>query len=75
MGKLTIIISDEVEERLRVYIAKQYPTEIYGKLSEVVELALKEFLEKEKQVDNVLKPGQSTSKFERHGQLPGDRLQ
>jgi hypothetical protein len=47
MGKLTVVINDEVERKLRIYIAKKYPTEIYGKLSEVIELALREFLRKE----------------------------
>lgn len=47
MGKMTIILSDEVEEQLRKYIAKKYPTETYGKISKIIEDALKQFLKED----------------------------
>jgi hypothetical protein len=46
MGKLVIIINDELEERLRRYIARKYPTETYGKIKQVIEEALTEYLQK-----------------------------
>lgn len=47
MGKMTILLSDKVEEQLRIYIAKKYPTETYGKISQIIEDALKLFLKGE----------------------------
>ncbi len=47
MGKITILLSDEVEEQLRRYIAKKYPTETYGKISEIIEVSIKHFLKEE----------------------------
>lgn len=47
MGKITITISDEVERRLRTYVTSKYPEKPYGKLSEIVEESLVEFLKKE----------------------------
>jgi predicted transcriptional regulator len=47
LGKITVIISDELEQKLRKHIAKKYPTEPYGKQKEVVEQALAEYLKKE----------------------------
>jgi hypothetical protein len=43
---MTIMLSKEVEEDLRKYVARKYPTEIYGKISFVIEQALKEYLAK-----------------------------
>lgn len=45
MGKLTIMLTPETETELRNHIARKYPTEIYGKISEVIETALKEYLQ------------------------------
>ncbi len=45
MGKLTIMLSKETEENLRKYVAQKYPTETYGKMSFVIEQALKKYLE------------------------------
>ena len=44
MPKLTILISEETNNNLRDYVAKKYPREPYGKLSEITEEAIKEFL-------------------------------
>jgi len=47
LGKLTVSISDELEKRLRSYITRKFADgKLYGKLSEVVEQALKEWLER-----------------------------
>lgn len=46
MGKITIIIDDELEQRLRKYIFKRYEAKWYGKLSEVIEEAVKEHLDR-----------------------------
>ena len=46
MGKLVVIIDDKLEERLRRYIARKYPTETYGKIKLVIEQALNEYLQK-----------------------------
>lgn len=40
MGKITVMIPDELEKNLREYIAKEFPQETYGKLSELVTKAL-----------------------------------
>jgi hypothetical protein len=37
-------INDALERRLRLYISKQYPERPYGKVTEVLESALKEYL-------------------------------
>lgn len=46
MGKLTVIISDEVENMLRDYIRSKYRRP-YGKLSEVVEESIRRYLEEQ----------------------------
>ncbi len=46
MGKLSVEISDEVEQKLRMFIAKNYPLKPFGKLSQIVEEALREWLKK-----------------------------
>jgi hypothetical protein len=47
MPKLTVIISQEAENQLREYVTKKYPRSPFGKLSKVVDLAIKEYLQKE----------------------------
>jgi len=44
MGKITITIHDEIEKKLRQFVTTNYPEKPYGKLSQVVEEALKEWL-------------------------------
>lgn len=46
MAKITITLSDETEKKLRSYVTSKYPEKPFGKLSEVVEEALIEYLEK-----------------------------
>jgi len=48
MGKLTVIIDDSLERELRNYIAHKYPERPYGKLTQVIEEALRDFLKKSK---------------------------
>jgi hypothetical protein len=45
MGKLTLNLSDKLEETLRTYISKKYPQQTFGKISEITEKALAEYLE------------------------------
>lgn len=44
MGKMTFTIDEQVEEDLRNYVAKNYPQVSYGKLSKIVNEALKFWL-------------------------------
>jgi hypothetical protein len=44
MPKLTIILTEETNRNLREYVAKKYPLESYGKISQVIEEALKQHL-------------------------------
>jgi hypothetical protein len=46
MGKITVTLSDQTEKQLRTYVTQKYPEQPFGKLSEIVEKALTEFLEK-----------------------------
>lgn len=46
MAKITIIISEDVENKLRDYIRSKY-RKPFGKLSEVIERSIEEYLEKE----------------------------
>jgi len=47
MGKITVNIPDDLERRLRIYLAKRYLGEkLHGKLSEVVATAIKEWLDR-----------------------------
>lgn len=47
MGKLTVNISDELERRLRIYIAREYAGQkLYGKISKIVEEALEIWMKK-----------------------------
>jgi hypothetical protein len=47
-GKITISLTYKTEKNLRNYIAVNYPEQSLGKLSEVVETSVKEYLEKQK---------------------------
>ena len=44
MGKMTFTIDEQIEEDLRNFVAKTYPLESYGKLSKIVNEALKFWL-------------------------------
>ena len=44
MGRISVEISDELEEKIRKYIAENYWKKPRGKLSKIVEEALKEWL-------------------------------
>jgi hypothetical protein len=46
MGKISVEISDEVERKIRKYIADRYYEKPFGKLSQIVEEALKIWIEK-----------------------------
>ncbi len=45
--KIVFEIDDEVNEKLRRYIAKKYPLESYGKVKQIINDALKEYLDKQ----------------------------
>ena len=38
MGKITVVISDKVNNEFRKFIAKEYPTDTFGKLSHLSDL-------------------------------------
>lgn len=44
MGRINILISDETENKIRDYIAKKYPRQTFGKISEISETAIIEYL-------------------------------
>ena len=44
-GEITITLTDETEKMLRNYVTAKYPEKPYGKLSLVVEDAIKQYLE------------------------------
>jgi hypothetical protein len=46
MGKITITLEDPVEKWLRNYVTKNYPEKPFGKLSGIVNEALKRYMEK-----------------------------
>ncbi len=48
MGKVSVSLSDETEKKLRSFVATRYPEKRLGKLSEVVEASVKEYLENQK---------------------------
>jgi len=48
MGKITISLTDKTEKNLRDYINSNYPEQSFGKLSEIVETSVKQYLEKQK---------------------------
>jgi hypothetical protein len=43
MGKITVKLTDETESKLRKYVTSKYPEKPYGKLSFIVEEALKKW--------------------------------
>jgi len=49
MVKIVLDLDDKLNEQLRLYINRKYPLKSYGKLKEVIEQALKQFLEKAKE--------------------------
>lgn len=49
MGKLTVILTDETEKQLHSYLSSKYPKQKLDKLSEVIEISIKEYLEKQKE--------------------------
>ena len=46
MPKVTLIMDDELNRRVRKYLSTTYPDSQYGKLKGVIEDALKEYLDK-----------------------------
>ena len=48
MGKITITLTDETENKLRSFVNKKSAKETVGKLDEVVEISVKEYLDKQK---------------------------
>ena len=48
MGKITVSLSNETEKKLRSFVASRYPEKQLGKLSEVVEASVLDYLEKQK---------------------------
>ena len=51
MGKITVKLTDLTESKLRKYVTSHYPEKPYGKLSFIVEEALKEWLKSAKNND------------------------
>jgi hypothetical protein len=47
MGKITIIIPDELEEKVRKLLVDKYDGKIHGKLTELVVAALENYLKRE----------------------------
>lgn len=45
MRKTTIRLKPETDQKLRLYVSKKYPTETYGKIGQVVEEAINQFIE------------------------------
>jgi hypothetical protein len=45
MVKIVIDLDDQLNEKLRHYINKKYPLQTYGKVREVTEAALTEYLQ------------------------------
>jgi len=48
MGKITVTLDDEVEKKLRAFVTSKYPEKPFGKLSQIVNEAVKEYLKKNK---------------------------
>jgi hypothetical protein len=46
MPKLTIILDEDLNKRVRRYLSDTYPSSQYGKLKSVMEEALREYLVK-----------------------------
>jgi hypothetical protein len=47
MGKITIIIPDDLEERIRKVLAARYDGKLHGKLTDFVITALEDHLKRE----------------------------
>jgi hypothetical protein len=47
MGKITIIIPDELEEKIRKTLVSKYDGKLHGKLTELVTAALQDYLARE----------------------------
>jgi hypothetical protein len=47
MGKITIIIPDDLEEKIRKTLVAKYDGKIHGKLTDLVITALYEYLSRE----------------------------
>jgi hypothetical protein len=47
MGKITIIIPDELEEKVRKLLIAKYDGKIHGKLTNLVITALEDYLKRE----------------------------
>lgn len=47
MGKITIIIPDELEEKIRKLLVAKYDGKIHGKLTDLVVTALEDYLKRE----------------------------
>jgi hypothetical protein len=47
MGKITIIIPDGLEERIRRILVNKYDGKIHGKLTDLVIAALEDYLKRE----------------------------
>lgn len=45
MVKVVINLDEQLNEKLRLFINKKYPLRSYGKIKEVIEAALKEYLQ------------------------------
>jgi hypothetical protein len=55
LGRIQILLNDDIEEVLREYISEKYPLHPYGKISQVVTRAVLEFLLKEDFNDKLTK--------------------
>ena len=49
MGKITVIMDDKIERRLRRYVTRTYSVRPFGKLSLTVSQAIEEYLNKQKE--------------------------
>lgn len=47
MGKITIIIPDDLEERIRKILVAKYDGKIHGKLTDLVITALEDYVKRE----------------------------
>ena len=45
MGKITLILQDDIERALREYVIRNFPEQPFGKLSFVVNESIKNYLE------------------------------
>jgi hypothetical protein len=47
MGKITVIIPDDLEQRVRKLLVAKYDGNMHGKLTDLVKEALEEYLKRE----------------------------